>query len=309
MPDTHAASNVSIPSTLRILGAGLFGLALTIGLVSGLSSSPIVSTLIPVLFTLVTAACSVYVSHTAVADEKLRRAELLEKSRFIGVQLCCFVLGFLIGLSLGIGIRLHSASIWFAQERVQPAYESMNYTDVRALAAALKLDGMMIHSGLGKKDRRAILEELDKSRKARIEYVDKIVISLEKLQSIEANDSLGTLHEVALELSVVERRLSALNESLSRRDGDASTIPEESFAEARNKIASILKSPNVQIIGAVGTTLAELKKYQSLYSEVALLAPDEENAITAVLGIEATKDVYTEELVPSYPPPGIPSYP
>jgi hypothetical protein len=137
----------------RVFGIGLGAIAFAIGLLTGMSSSPVVASLIPLLFTLITAG--------GIAAAVKGGSSLPFKSpKDYGLGLIVFALAFLLGLYAGVFSKLHAGSIWFREATSKPAYQNLNYSDFRLLAVALKLDNEMIASGLPPESRQAVFDQL-----------------------------------------------------------------------------------------------------------------------------------------------------
>lgn len=151
----------------RWLYVGVFAIAVAIGLISGMSSSPVVATLIPVLFSLVTGTGLVvsagrtgegYDREESTARSSTATDEDSDRGARLGRQLALFAAGFVLGIGFGIGARLYVEYVWSQQS--QPAYNAAQYTDAGALSAAIALDKAMIATGLCRDERARLLREL-----------------------------------------------------------------------------------------------------------------------------------------------------
>lgn len=145
------------------LGIGLP--ALTIGITTGLSASPVVGILIPLLFSLITAGGGVFVLRNL---DKFRDGA----ASLPGALLIVFSLCFLAGLWLGSAAKLHPEKIWVLPGPPRPAYAGLEPVDFQVTAAMMALDRRMAASGLGFEDRVRLLNQLQKSIERRIDPED-----------------------------------------------------------------------------------------------------------------------------------------
>lgn len=135
------------------IAAGFFLIAVTTGLLVGASPSPVVGTLLPLVFGLISVGGSIY---TAGKGN--------DSTAQVGQQLVAFALGFLLGLWPGIYIKRYPDWLWPAAE---PAYATLEFSDIRALAAFIELDNSMRDSGAGIDHRSKILASLQRAVKVR----------------------------------------------------------------------------------------------------------------------------------------------
>lgn len=130
--------------TLFCIGTLL--LALVIGGLIGVSSSPVVAVVLPLMFALLSAGGAAFVvlgkdDGAAVAAGKVSRRE---RAQFLGLQYIAFALGFIPGVYLGVGAKFHSVQIWGSPSAPQVAYTEIEIRDPKELAAAIALDERMI---------------------------------------------------------------------------------------------------------------------------------------------------------------------
>ncbi|MFO0699748.1 MAG: hypothetical protein U0236_11000 [Nitrospira sp.] len=128
---------------LIVFYAGVGAVAVIIGLLTGLSSSPVVGILMPLVFSVLTAGGTVY-AHLVKMSEA-NKTSLLSSTvspQTLGKQLLCFSIGFLLGLWLGVQAKLTPSLLWHSGSARIPAYDSSTiaFQDTRLLAAAMKLD-------------------------------------------------------------------------------------------------------------------------------------------------------------------------
>jgi hypothetical protein len=142
--------------------AGVFALALVLGLLAGITASPVVGTLIPLLFALLTAGGAIYVVKGGEPGKAaVDAAEQRLRAGFLGRQLASFAFGFLIGMYAGVAAKFSPERIWVLDATASPAYSAMTFTDLTVLAAALEMDNRMRVSGLPLGERRRIFAQLD----------------------------------------------------------------------------------------------------------------------------------------------------
>jgi hypothetical protein len=141
---------------------GVFALALVLGLLAGITASPVVGTLIPLLFALLTAGGAIYVVKGGEPGKTASdAAEQHLRASFLGRQLASFAIGFIIGLYAGVTVKFSPERIWTLDAAAGPAYSAMTFPDPTVLAAALELDNRMRMSGMPLAERRRIFSELD----------------------------------------------------------------------------------------------------------------------------------------------------
>lgn len=145
---------------LAVLSVGIFLLGSLIGALAGLSSSPIVAPLLPLLFTLLTAGGGLWVAISGTKSTAPAERERLRQMSTLGISLVAFVVGFIPGLWVGIAAKLHPDKVWFLQDTRRPAYGDLSFDDPRLLAATINLDRRMESEGLGQAKRRQILSQV-----------------------------------------------------------------------------------------------------------------------------------------------------
>ena len=139
---------------------GVFSIASIIGLLTGLSASPVVSVLIPLIFGLITAGGAIYIARGAETAGTTTPSDRQERALVLGVQLIAFSLGFILGLWPGSAAKLHPEKVWLLEARVKPAYGDLKFEDLRVLAAVIELDQKMKASGLEREGRQAIIKSI-----------------------------------------------------------------------------------------------------------------------------------------------------
>ena len=145
----------------------LCGLALMAGLIgflSGLSSSPIIDTLLPLLFALITAGGNAYIL-LGKGDKKadLKLGVDAQRAGFIGAQLLIFTLFFLPGLWTGVAVKFNPDSLW-PQPKNKPIYADISDDNPAVVNLLRTYDITMINDGIGKEKRKKILLEIHKTK-------------------------------------------------------------------------------------------------------------------------------------------------
>ncbi len=98
---------------MAVFYVGIILMALMIGLLSGVSESPVVATLLPLLFGLITAGGNLYVLWGKKAeDETPKKKERETRARFLGTQFVLFAVFFLVGMWSGVYIKFHPQMFW-----------------------------------------------------------------------------------------------------------------------------------------------------------------------------------------------------
>lgn len=141
-----------------VLFLGVLLLGLLAGTLTGISASPVVGPLLPLLFALLSTGGGFWYLKSSTGNGWDRASQ--RKALLLGLQLIVFVLGFAPGLWLGAAAKLHSDRIWHVDSSRHPSYGSLRFTDVRLLEAVIRLDAQMERAGLAQEQRRRILEQL-----------------------------------------------------------------------------------------------------------------------------------------------------
>lgn len=135
---------------------GTFAMALVIGLLSGVSASPVVAVIIPLLFSAVTAGGAVYAFN---ANENVAAS----RKTFLGINTLLFSVGFLLGLWLGVAAKFNPSSVWPGIGKPTFIYSELQHADVTTLVALIELERRMIDTGTNASVRKEILEEIVES--------------------------------------------------------------------------------------------------------------------------------------------------
>jgi hypothetical protein len=141
-----------------VLFLGVLLLGLLAGTLTGISASPVVGPLLPLLFALLSTGGGFWYLKSSTGSGWDRTSQ--RKALLLGLQLIVFVFGFTPGLWLGAAAKLHSDRIWHVESARHPSYGSLKFTDVRLLAVVIRLDDQMERAGLAQEQRQRILEQL-----------------------------------------------------------------------------------------------------------------------------------------------------
>jgi hypothetical protein len=189
---TGAPIEQSIPApSIRSYAVGLAVVGLASGFLAGASSTPIVATLLPLLFALVGGAGGLYL---ATAD--LTSPHIGWRVRALGLALAAFGAALLIGSSVGIGIRLHFAETVRNDELVK-SWRGTTQDALQLAALRKKLEIL----GLGLEGQRQVLKvasaELEDATRPIAGARLQELLSLEHLLSDQLKEAIGkssTLH-------------------------------------------------------------------------------------------------------------------
>ena len=143
-------------STIWFIG-GLFALALIVGILTGVSASPVVAVIIPAVFGLFSVADVMVKGHRGNSDPEA----MVDVRANAGRQLVTFAVAFIVGLWLGVAAKLNPSSFW-PTRREPPAAFSLSYQHPLDLRIAMALDAEMQRSGVSLARRQAILREMAK---------------------------------------------------------------------------------------------------------------------------------------------------
>ena len=141
-----------------VLFLGVLLLGLLAGALTGISASPVVGPLLPLLFALLSTGGGFWYLKSSTGSGWNRTVQ--RKALLLGLQLIIFVVGFTPGLWLGAAAKLHSDRIWHVDSARHPSYGRLKFADIRLLAVVIRLDDQMERAGLAQDQRRRILEEL-----------------------------------------------------------------------------------------------------------------------------------------------------
>ncbi len=146
-----------------VFGLGL--MALTIGFISGLSSSPVVAVLLPLLFALATAGGNLYVvfgkEATAERDSESRK----DRAIFIGSQLSIFSIFFLSGLWLGVKIKIDPSLLWKTSTATS-LYSDYVSQDPEFTIILRSFDIMFAADGINEEERNVLLAAIFEQRES-----------------------------------------------------------------------------------------------------------------------------------------------
>ena len=140
---------------------GIFSVGGLLGFLTSASSSPVVATVLPLIFALVSAGGALYIVAGGSRESPVALDLVRERAEFLGKQFLFFSIGFGMGIWPGAAIKFHASSVWFLDTNSKPAYSEIEPSDIRLLAAVITLDDRMKASGLGFESRRRILEDVN----------------------------------------------------------------------------------------------------------------------------------------------------
>jgi hypothetical protein len=141
------------------IGTGL--LALVVGVLIGVSSSPVVGVVVPLLFALLTAGGGLYVILGKDGEATSSPHSRVKRASFMGKQLVTFALGLAPGLWGGVWVKVHGDTVW--QPDMEPrkaAVTGLTFTDPRALAGFIELDRRLIFLSVPLAERQRMLTGL-----------------------------------------------------------------------------------------------------------------------------------------------------
>lgn len=168
---------------------GAFLLALTLGILTGISASPVVAVIIPLVFSILTAGGAIYVIRGGAAETPSNSIDQRMRAGFLGKQLTVFALGFIVGLWTGVAGKFHAPSIWFIKTTESPSYSVMKINNMLLLSAAIDLDNRMTQAGVTYGDRLELFKEIAKGIDSRSQNGDLAKSDLEAAKAIIAKDS------------------------------------------------------------------------------------------------------------------------
>jgi len=190
-----------------ILGTGIFLLALSIGLVTGISASSVTSVLVPLLFSLVTAGGIIYVAFGKTKQYEgdpstSSYIQVEDRSGLIGSHLIIFSFGFLIGLYCGVWSKYHSEALWGGSKELSSTFQNYEYKDVAHLYTFMLLDKEMSKLNISEEDRASIFNGLNSAIVKRSD--EKGYVStrdLENLKQIMADSYINKAKESNMKVS------------------------------------------------------------------------------------------------------------
>src|SRR5437867_3261544 len=129
---------------------GLAVMGLVAGFLSGISATPIVSVILPLIFALVTAGGGFFVvCGKRNGDENATKEDRAARARFLGIQMLGFGPCFLAGLWLGVYAKFNADSVWprYSETVVYPHFSTSSpaiLQYLRSLDLALMSDGVAV---------------------------------------------------------------------------------------------------------------------------------------------------------------------
>ena len=148
-------------------------MGLLTGFLSGISATPIVSVVIPLIFTLATAGGGFYIiwgRHEG--DESVSKRDRHVRARFLGIQMAAFAPCFIIGLWGGVYVKFNSDRIW-SQHSESPVYPRFSTSDPSLLLYLRSVDATLLRDGVSVADRIKILQALYDNRENWKDHADK----------------------------------------------------------------------------------------------------------------------------------------
>jgi len=253
----------------RLFFTGLGMTALVIGMLTGLSYSPVVATVVPLLFTLVTAG-GVFLRRKEERDGADSSLPVFTPKGH-GLALIVFSMGFAIGIYAGVGAKLHWKKLWFGG--AEPAFAEVEITDFRILAAAVEAEQRLVDAGVETAQRKAIFSKLFSSMAER-ETARRNVIKAKRLALEKINDEKFT------ELTQAFDTLSSYIDEAYNQSNDFDESTYEALGETLQLVKEITKIEVIEEIEFLEFSLseAELKLESS-----PMLSEEEIEALTPLL--------------------------
>lgn len=269
----------SFIASFLVLYLGILAFAGIIGFLTGVSSSPIVATVVPIIFTVLTAGGTIY--SVLGKDDAPNQKSGHERARFLGFQLLTFALGFFLGLWSGVAVKFNPDAIWLFRQKSTPAYSSMGYTDVRFLATAIELDRRMIKSGLNIDDRSKIFEQIDTARHERRKAFIAAKQKTDELLNVWSTPPVKETHQLIKELQDVAFELRGFELEDEQR---------ETLEQIEAKLEELAPLGNVNFEDKISAKLVELEDVIARYNEFSLLSQEEIKAVELLLGKQEQPD-------------------
>lgn len=247
-------------------------------MLTGLSSTPIITIVVPLIFSIFTAGGAIYV----IKNEKDKKPHSLGfKSTFLGLQLLSFTVGFSLGVWTGVQLKIKPDVIWSSNVLENPVYADMRFTDSRMLLAAMKLDALMIHSGLKTEQRKEIFENLEKAQKKRSEHIKERVLVTDDLVTILSMPMVKETHKAANDVL----------ELISNIEGDLLLSEDQSnkVEIIKEKATAVLSQDSIKVAGEAEHLLEDYKNKLTEVQKYSLLSDEEVESINSLLG-EIRKD-------------------
>ena len=254
-----------------VLFLGIFLFAMLIGGLTGISSSPVLTTVIPLIFSIFTAGGAIY-SIKLNLDKTLAASTIT----FVGSQLIIFSVGFSLGVWGGVSLKLAPEDFWNVSASRSPAYADLNFTDFRLLSAALELDKRMVKSGLNEIDRKKIFDEIENARISRKEKATKIGLTTNDLLATWEMPQIKETHDAAKHLQQLIRQISYTPNLSDKQKSELETINAE--------VSKIVPRKNVNFGEKIANLLEKYANELESYQSDSLLRNDEVEAIMLVLG-------------------------
>jgi hypothetical protein len=155
--------------------SGIMAIAFVIGLLSGISASPVVAVILPLLFGLFSVGGAAVALRKAFAASADGGDDTSADVGLIGKQLIGFAGGFLIGMWLGVGVKIRAIAVWPSPENSAPAFSALRPSDMLTLSAAIDIDGRMQAAGVPLRQRIELFQALrsEMQRRSTQEIVER----------------------------------------------------------------------------------------------------------------------------------------
>jgi hypothetical protein len=249
---------------------GFFFIALSIGIANGISASPVMSVVIPLIFSLLTFGGGFYVF---IKDLNT------SAQKSIGTFFIAFSLGYISGLWGGAHLKMNSTML-IADEN-QPAYSEYEYTDVRLLSSFYKLDEMMLKSGLVKNKRKRILDDLFDSIIRRKESKEVITSSGLEIQKIWSESKADDLLELLNKIDYFVYELK--NEETEKL---------ETFVKLENQLQTLKTSSKIEQLSAIADLINNIVETQNRNTDLSpFLSEEEIEALKSIMETAKNKDI------------------
>jgi hypothetical protein len=165
-------------------------LALIVGVLIGVSSSPVVAVVVPLLFALLSAGGGLYIILGKDAEAEVTSRARVQRAAFMGKQLVSFALGVGLGLWCGVWAKVHGNDLWAASP--ESTIVGLSFSDTRALVGLLELDRRLQNAGVQHAERMRLLSQLNAAINAR---TDKAKAALADSDSEALEELLKNLPE------------------------------------------------------------------------------------------------------------------
>ncbi len=148
-------------ATNALLSLALVFFGLMIGTLTGISQSPVVAVLLPLVFSLATAGGAVYIARAPQKSDALLGPTMPARARLLAVQLLAFSAGFLPGLWLGVDAKFSPSAYWAVNRppTFEPRFSEYKFKEIEVLRAARAVDVELFRAQVPGPERRRLLKD------------------------------------------------------------------------------------------------------------------------------------------------------